>query len=142
MSKAGTSETCECRFGYTMLRLRLTQFRHEDVMDNLGISGRNFLEKNEALVNEMTRKFVDYAKSARLEAADPEITDRRHAEPEHIDIRMTTDGFPILPKLVMEKDLRKSEWERLLRLFLTQHYCEQIFQCYVFRIGLMNIVQI
>lgn len=74
----------------------------------------------------MTRKFLDYAKSARLEAADPEIVDRRQAEPEAdlVEIRMTRDGFPIIPKLVMERELKKSEWETLLRAFLTQHYCE------------------
>lgn len=72
----------------------------------------------------MTRKFLDYVKSARLEAADSDIADRRQAESEPIEIRMTTDGFPIIPKVVMEKELKKAEWEKLLRAFLTQHYCE------------------
>jgi hypothetical protein len=67
---------------------------------------------------------LDYVKSARLDAADTEIVDRRHAESDPVDIRMTTNGFPIIPKLVMEKDLKKSEWEKLLRAFLTQHYCK------------------
>jgi hypothetical protein len=97
-------------------------------LENLGIAGNNFAEQNEALVIEMTRKFLDYVKSARLEAADPQIADQRHAEPgpepEQLEIRMTNDGFPIIPKVVMEKDLKKSEWEALLRGFLTQHYCE------------------
>jgi hypothetical protein len=98
--------------------------RHEDVLHNVGIAGRNFSEQHEALVIEMTRKFLEYGKGARLEAADPEIRDRRHAESEPIEIRMTTDGFPIIPKLVMETELKKIEWETLLRAFLTQHYCE------------------
>ena len=102
--------------------------RHEDVLHNLGIAGRNFAEQNEGLVTELTRKFLDYAKSARLEAADPELADRRHAESEPIDIRMTSNGFPIISKLVMDKELKKGEWEKLLRAFLTQHYCELIFQ--------------
>jgi hypothetical protein len=95
-------------------------------LENLGIAGRNFAEQNEALVIEMSRKFLDYVKSARLEAADPQIADQRQAEPEpeRLEIRMTNDGFPIIPKVVMEKDLKKSEWEALLRGFLTQHYCE------------------
>lgn len=94
------------------------------MLHNVGIAGRNFSEQHEALVIEMTRKFLDYAKAARLEAADPDIADRRQAESEPIEIRMTKNGFPIIPKLVMEKDLKKSEWETLLRAFLTQHYCE------------------
>jgi hypothetical protein len=97
-------------------------------LENLGIAGHNFAEQNEALVIEMSRKFLDYVKSARLEAADPQIADQRQAgpepEPERLEIRMTNDGFPIIPKVVMEKDLKKSEWEALLRGFLTQHYCE------------------
>ncbi len=72
----------------------------------------------------MTRKFLDYAKSARLEAAESENADRINAESEPIEIRITTNGFPIIPKLVMEKELKKTEWEKLLRAFLTQHYCE------------------
>jgi len=85
----------------------------------------------------MTRKFLDYAKSARLEAADPENAER-DAESEPIEIRMTTNGFPIIPKLVMEKELKKNEWEILLRAFLAQHYCELRFQINVTgRIGMM-----
>lgn len=95
-------------------------------MENLGIAGRNFAEQNEALGIEMTRKFLDYVKSARLEAADSQIADQRQAKlgPERLEIQITNDGFPIIPKAVMEKNLKKSEWEALLRGFLTQHYCE------------------
>lgn len=76
----------------------------------------------------MTRKFLDYSKSARLEATEPEHVAQRGTESERIEIRMTTEGFPILPKLVMEKELKKKDWEKLLRAFLTQHYCEFTFQ--------------
>jgi len=55
------------------------------------------------------------------------IADRRHAKTEPIEIRMTTDGFPIIPKIVMEKELKKGEWEKLLQAFLTQHYHEFSF---------------
>jgi hypothetical protein len=97
------------------------------VLHNLRIAGRNFSDRHEGLVIEMTRKFVEYAKAARLEAADPEIADRRHAESDPIEIRMGSDGFPLIPKLVMDKELKKSEWETLLRMYLTQHYCESTF---------------
>jgi len=100
-------------------------------LENLGIAGRNFAEQNEALVIGMTRKYLDYVKSAWLEAADPQTADQRQTEPEpepeQLEIRITNDGFPIIPKVVMERDLKKSEWEALLRGFLTQHYCEQTF---------------
>jgi hypothetical protein len=47
---------------------------------------------------------------------------------EPIEVRMTSNGFPIIPKLVMQKELKKGEWEKLLRAFLTQHYCESTFE--------------
>ena len=97
-------------------------------MHNVGIHGRNFSQQNEALVTEMTRKFLDYAKSARLEAHDGDNADRRTAGSENIEIRMTSEGFPIIPELVMDKELKKAEWEKLLRAFLTQHYCKLMFQ--------------
>jgi hypothetical protein len=94
-------------------------------LENLGIAGGNFFDQHNPLVREMMRKFLDYAKSARLEAADPQIVEQRQAgpEPDPLEIRMTNDGFPIIPKVVMERDLKKREWEALLRVFLTQHYC-------------------
>ena len=82
------------------------------------------MEQNEPLVIEMTRKFLDYVKIARLEATDAANANPRDADSERIEIRMTTDGYPILLKVVMEQELKKGEWERLIRAFLTQHYCK------------------
>ena len=76
-------------------------------------------------MTEMTRKFLDYAKSARLEAAESENTDCMQAdESDHIEIRITTVGFPIILKAVMDQEFKKTEWEKLFQAFLTQHYCE------------------
>jgi len=97
------------------------------VLHNLGISGRDFVEQNEAPVIEMTHKFLDYVKTARLEATDAANANLRPAESERLEIRMTPDGYLIIPKLVMEKELKKAEWEKLLRAFLTQHYCKWTF---------------
>ena len=101
----------------------LIKSSHEDVLHNLGIHSRGFIEQNGPLVTEMTRKFLDYVKTARLEAADSENANNKGADSERIDIRMTTDGYPIIPKLVMDRNLKKAEWEKLLRAFLSQHYC-------------------
>jgi len=76
----------------------------------------------------MTCKFLDYVKTAWLEATDTANANPRDADSEWIEIRMTTDGYLIIPKLVMDKELKKGEWERLLRAFLTQHYCKWIFR--------------
>jgi hypothetical protein len=111
--------------------------RHEDVLHNLGVSGRSFTKQHEALTTEITRKFLDYAKTARLEAAELENTDRMQADPDRIEIQITTVGFPIIPKAVMDRELKKIQWEKLLRAFLTQHYCELVFH-YKARLGIMS----
>jgi hypothetical protein len=41
-----------------------------------------------------------------------------------IQIKMTEDGFPILPNDVVERELSKKECEIVLREYLGQHYCE------------------
>ena len=115
-------EHVEFRFGFQLTNFPIN--RHEDVLHNLRIPGRNFVDQNEALVIDMTCKFLDYVKTARLEATDTANANLRDAKSEQIDIRMTMDGYLIIPKLVMEKELKKSEWEKLLRAFLTQHYCK------------------
>ena len=79
-------------------------------------------------MKEMTHKFLDYVKTARLEATDAANANLRAAESERIEIQITPDGYPIIPKLVMEKDLKKAEWEKLLQAFLTQHYCKWTFR--------------
>ena len=102
--------------------------RHEDVLHNLGIFGSDFVDQNQALMKEITRKFLDYVKTAQLKATEAANANSRAAESERIEIRITPDGYLIIPKLVMEKDLKKAEWEKLLRAFLTQHYCKWTFR--------------
>jgi len=68
------------------------------------------VEQNETLVIEMTCKFLDYIKTARLEATDATNTNPRDADSEQIEIWMTTDGYLIIPKVVMKKELKKGEW--------------------------------
>lgn len=115
-------EHVEFGFGFQLTNFPIN--RHEDVLHNLRIPGRDFVDQNEALVIDMTRKFLDYVKTARLEATDAANANPREADSERIEIRMTPDGYPIIPKVVMEKELKKGEWERLIRAFLTQHYCK------------------
>jgi hypothetical protein len=93
----------------------------------LGIHGNDFVKQNEGIVVEMTRKFLEYVKSAQLQAADSENTmnaESENAESEDLEMQMTPDGHPIIPKMVMEKDLRKAKWEKLLQAYLSQHYCD------------------
>ena len=95
--------------------------RHEDVLHNLGIAGHDFIAQNQGLVTEMQRKFMDYVKSGRVEAAGLR---EQNADSGRAEVRMTSDGYPIIPKLVMDQNLKKVELEKMLRAYLTQHYCE------------------
>jgi hypothetical protein len=54
-------------------------------------------------VVEMQRKFLEYVKSARLQAA--QLEDVVNVDSEEIEIWMTPDGYPIIPKVVMDKEL-------------------------------------
>ena len=40
------------------------------------------------------------------------------------EIKMTPEGYPIIPPVVMDRHLSKKLSEDILRAYLTQHYCE------------------
>ena len=83
----------------------------------------------------MTRTFLDYMKSLRVQAPEsinpvPVKTDDLGAQPEpepdperRWDVKLTAQGYPILPSSVMEKELSKAVCEKLMREYITQHYC-------------------
>jgi hypothetical protein len=104
------------------------------------LRGRQFTDKYENQVIEMKRSFLEFMKAARDRASETEthvgtgadadvILD---AEPEPVNVpaatqvKMTADGFPIIPKVVEEKKLSKRDCEYLLRAYLNQHYCKCI----------------
>lgn len=67
----------------------------------------------------MKRLLLDYMKSLRHQEDEPE------PEPD-LEIKITELGYPVLPNVIMEKDLSKLECEKVLRIYLSQHYCECI----------------
>jgi hypothetical protein len=89
----------------------------------------------------MTRAFLDYMKSLRLQApeainpvpvqnnnlgTEPNPEPEADAEPDREsswDIKLTDQGYPILPNTIMEKEPSKAVCERLMRAYITQHYC-------------------
>ena len=98
---------------------------HDDVLENMGKGGKQFTQKNEVQVIEMKRLFLDYMKSLRHKAAEPEHDSAVLDGPEHVnlEIKITALGYPVLPIIIMEKELSKLECEKLLRIYLSQHYC-------------------
>ena len=104
----------------------------------MGLQGRTFAEKYASQVSGMERSFLEFMKSSRQranvnngQAAQQDASDSdNHAESvcaaELKEIKMTARGYPIIPKIVMEKTLSKRESEDLLRAYLSQHYCESV----------------
>lgn len=100
----------------------------------MGLTGKPFTVKHKDRVTEMTRTFLDYMKSLRLQAPEAinpvpiqnHLEAEPNAEPDRgrsFDISLTPQGYPILPTPIMEKELSKATCERLMRAYLTQHYC-------------------
>lgn len=85
----------------------------------------------------MKRAFLDFMKSLRVQAPqaiNPAVKDDKVApEPEPDsnidsawDIKMTAEGYPILPTTLMEKEVSKAMCEKLMREYIMQHYCRFI----------------
>ena len=88
--------------------------------------------KHKDQLAELTRLFLEEMKALRHHSEqgiiepEPELepVDKDPAEAAEVEINVTELGYPILPKSVMENMLTKSQYEDLLRGYLSQHYCE------------------
>ena len=104
---------------------------HDDLLENMGLSGRTFTQKHSDKVVEMTRLLLDYMKTVRQRVSeevspDPDSAAIEEPEPPAFEIKMTEHGYPVLPDLIMKTELSKSQCEELLRGYLSQHYCKFI----------------
>jgi hypothetical protein len=93
----------------------------------MGISGRSFVDKHEEQTADLMRMFLDFMKAARLRLDDrtgDEVGSGPVALKESTDVKMTPEGYPLLPKYIVEHRLSKSVSEQILRDYLSQHYCE------------------
>ena len=110
----------------------------------MGLTGKPFTVKHKDRVTEMTRAFLDYMKSLRLQAPEainpaPVQKDRPSAEPESDyrsdaqpkgqiswNLKLTAQGYSILPTAIKENEGSKAGCEKLMRAYITQHYCRFI----------------
>ena len=98
----------------------------------MGVSGRTFVAKHNDEVTDMMRLLLDFMKAARLRRGqnnmeDVENRDAGSGAPldcNDSDVKITIEGYPILPKVIAEKELNKIVSERILREYLSRHYCE------------------
>jgi hypothetical protein len=101
--------------------------RHEDILRNMGLTGRKFIEKHKDQVLEMKRTLLEYMKATRLEAADhPDQANQADAAFEATQVRINEKGYPVIPDQVMERQLPKSECETMMRAYMNRHYCEWV----------------
>lgn len=96
--------------------------------------------KNDDRVTEMKVAFLDFMKSLRVQAPEAinpvrirDDNDGTEPEPETDadvdtawDIKMTPEGYPILPNAIGEKEVSKAEGERIMQEYIMQHYCRFI----------------
>lgn len=124
---------CECCLNpiRTPIRPRTNfSLRHDDVLENMGLSGPSFVDKNEDQVTEMKRSLLEFMKAARAnlnrrdenEATGP----GSGSDDDGFQVKMTVAGFPILPN-IEDRTLSKVVYEKLLRTYLSQHYCECLY---------------
>jgi hypothetical protein len=68
---------------------------------------------------------LGHMKSLRHLVAEPEADSAVVNGPEHtkLNIKITALGYPVLPNVIMKMELSKVECEKLLRIYLSQHYC-------------------
>jgi len=125
----------------------MSDFSHDEVLGNMGLTGRQFTDKYEDQVIEMKRSFLEFMKSTRQRVndnsdanvgagaairagQDTEVDAGGVDQPgqqgtnANMSVKMTAGGYPVLPKSLEENVLSKKDCETLLRAYLTQHYCK------------------
>ena len=125
------------------MRLTLSARRHDEVLKNLGLNGRSFADKYSDQVAEMQRSMLEFVKSNSKRSNDGvDILNHANAGSDHDaagpgadiilekHVKMTANGFPLIPKTVMENTLNKRDTEDILRAYLNQHYCK-VFPYYM-----------
>ena len=95
----------------------------------MGLNGRQFSERHKDIVLQMQRSMLDFIKSAQLRSRgeageDQEAADEDSESASAGDLKMTEEGYPILPKGIFEQNLSKKKCEDICRAYLAQHYCE------------------
>jgi len=88
------------------------------------LSGQTFSERYSDEVEGLQRCLLEFLKSKNTTSGAGTGTGTAD---ETLDVKMTDDGFPILPSAVDTQRLSKNQYEDIMREFLSQHYCEQLY---------------
>ena len=103
--------------------------RHDTINRNMAVSGPSFMSKHNDEVSNIMRLLLDFMKDAwlcvqRCREENENTESESDRDIDLCEVKMTTDGYPLPPKSVVEQELNKAVSERILRAFLSQHYCE------------------
>ena len=98
-------------------------------MANLQLHGQNFTDRYEDQVEEMKRSFLEFMKSMRMRitgdvtCASADADAGVGGDADDLSVKVTSEGYPIIPKQVTEKGNKKKAGD-ILRAYLGQHYCK------------------
>ncbi len=114
---------------------RLVVDRFERIADMMGVSSSPFVDLHKDKVDEMKRNLMDYVKTLRQqkgedatgggESSSLPAGDRLPADtslPNGMQVKITGNGFPIVPDVDDWSKLRKKDLELILRTYLGRHY--------------------
>jgi hypothetical protein len=89
----------------------------------MGSTTQTFVEIQSEKVLEIKRVLLDYVKTIRQSL---EFVDGRPSNPPPIDdgLKMTDDGYPVLPISIELEHLNKASLVIILRTYLNTHYSE------------------
>ena len=92
---------------------------HDDVLRNMGVTGRKFIDKHQDQVTEMKRTMLAYMQATRLEPGQQADADASQPQ-----VTLNAKGYPTIPKEVTEQQISKAATETMFRTYMNRHYCE------------------
>ena len=99
---------------------------HDQMAPMMNVNARSFREKYKDCVDQVKRSVLHYVKTLQELAGEREAegTAERGAECLQPQIKITENGYPILPSVETWERLVKLDLEALVRYYLNHHYSE------------------
>jgi hypothetical protein len=131
------ANVCVIGFGHIFGSELIHLYRHDDISSLCNLPGQTFSQRYADEVEALQRCVLTFLKSkkpapAPAPAPEPGQADENAgagtgAGPEDIlDLKMTEDGFPIIPNEISSNTRTKKQNVVVMRKFLSQHYCKSV----------------
>lgn len=89
----------------------------------MGSPAKSFVDTHPEIVLEMKRLLMDYFKTIRQSVHDLDSRPS-HPPPNDIEVKITKEGYPVLPNSLELDNLNKTSLIIILRTYLNAHYSE------------------